>query len=479
MTNKNDKRKKNIMVILLIILTSMLIATISISTSTHIKNANNYKKEDIENKNSLKALETKIEDKNKKIEDLKVKLKDSDITKEQNSNLKSQINNLNSEVSNLNNKIMILEPSIEEKNNEIQDLKTKLVDANYGKREDVDVKNFSNNNFGMTLSTIYKSQINTDPLEEINDKNFSSRLTLKKNTSSSNINKKELLLEFNEGYIKNFLNNDSYKMYIKEENNKTYLKWSALLIMVIVEHNLINNNLNRIFPFSLENSILKISYLDKNLKVHSKEITINTRNNNNDENSNEIIDFDFIYSNKEYYRFVVEIKPFINTVENYSDYSIYAEWNNPKQYKYTINNDWNISNYNDDKDVSLTDDVKLYWKDYQPKNSENDMPAYLDVILHLSRKKQLEIIENIKKNIPIEKQIKDILFAELSKKDFYQKIDNSNKKLLISWKYILDDDNQYNISSIITDDNTTNSQPFEYDKYSFFVNVFRINFADK
>ncbi|MCU4117060.1 hypothetical protein N8G13_01095 [Mycoplasma zalophi] len=237
--NKEKNRKQFLWIFLLFLLLFSVTSISAISTYFLTKNSNknSVRKQNI-NKNyydsQLKSLEGDLLDKAAKILELKNKLKNSNEDDSENQKLIDELKTLESEYETLKQQILELNSILQNKNAEISELTNKIknYEEKYIKKEDIDHEDFKNENFDTVLLTTYEKSQSVDPLDPIDVKNYSSKVTLKKGTTSNNLTEKEFLFEFNEEYFREVMRNIS--IGVSNEVEYGDIRWNKLIYQALI-----------------------------------------------------------------------------------------------------------------------------------------------------------------------------------------------------------------------------------------------------
>ncbi|MBU4692063.1 hypothetical protein KQ875_00425 [Mycoplasma zalophi] len=474
MEKEKQKQKKKTLISIIIIFLSIIfgIAVSSISVYYITRNQGiNLNKQKEKDKNyyllKLQSLENQLIEKESEIYKLNNQMEN--FNDNNNDVLKERVKTLESESNTLRERISSMNSILKSKDIEISELLKKLkeFEDRYLPSEDVDHEDFKNDNFDIVLNTTYDKSYSTDPLKPVEKDDYSTKVTLKRNTNHNNLTEKEFLFEFDYDFYQKLFDEEKRHTQWENMNNEVLVKWEELVLDAIMYAGAtvgpgwsIDNN--KIFYFAIEpKDLIEINFLNKELK--SKKISYEFNYNYQ---KNHILNIDEIYKSGKHYRVIIKIKSGINRDARYN-YKNDEELN--KKIKYYINNDWNIANYSIDEKSQNNEDIKFYWKEYKTKDEENNIPAHVDLIIYLSAKKQKELFHNLEANINEKAAIlKNILNEELKTKQWYLDLDKTYEKEITSW-------------NVENEHFTLEYNNFSYgesNKTPLYLNILRLNFLN-
>ncbi|MBU4691164.1 hypothetical protein [Mycoplasma zalophi] len=473
--NKKKNKKQLLWILWLFLLLFSITSISAISTYFLTKNSNKNSviKQKI-NKNyydsQLKSLEDDLLDKAAKILELKNKLKNNSEDDSENQKLTNELKTLESEYETLKQRILELNSIIENKNQEISELTKNIKDyeEKYIKKEDIDNEDFKNENFDIVLLTTYEKSQSIDPLDPVDVKNYSSKVTLKKGITSNKLTEKEFLFEFNKEYVEEVMKNR--KLGVSNEVKYGNIKWNKLIFQALInagvtfiEDSRLEITNKRIFYFGLDDEdLIDVIYLDKNLNTQTMTAK------NEDDAWNKLVNLDDIHKTGNHYRIIIKLKWAPNRIER-SRVLIPTNSGEEMEFTYYKNKDVNLKNYEVDKKYQDNPDIKFYWKEYKDRDDENNIPAHIDLIIYLSAKKQKELFGSWDAKLSDKRdKINQILQEEIEQKEWYIKSLEEHKLKVTSW--FINDMNNYNLEY-------SDIQSYDYNnKIPLFINVLRINF---
>ncbi|MCU4117061.1 hypothetical protein N8G13_01100 [Mycoplasma zalophi] len=471
--NQEKKHKKSLVWIIVIFLFIILGIVIS-STSVYFVTRNqsiNLNKQKEKDKNyylsKLQYLENRLIEKQSEISKLNSKMEN--LNENNNNDLKERVKTLESESNTLREKILSINSILKSKDIEISELLKKLkeFEDKYLPSEDVNHEDFKNDNFDIVLNTTYEKSYNTDPLKPFAKDDYSTKVTLKRNTNQNNLIEKEFLFEFDHNFYQKLF--DGAAIW-ENTNNEVSVKWEDLVLDAIMYAGAIvgpgwDINNDKIFYFPIQpKDLIEINYLNKELK--SKKILYEFNYNYK---KNHALNIDEIYKSGKHYRVIIKIKSGINkeAVYSHEDYQYDEKLN--KKIKYYVNMDWNITNYSIDEKSQNNEDIKFYWKEYKARDEENNIPAHVDLIIYLSAKKQKELFQDLEADINKKASIlKNILNEELKTKQWYLDLDKTYEKEITSW----------NVEGGHFTLEYNNVSYGESNKNSLYLNILRLNFLN-